>query len=210
VGIEKPPLDVAGLRITLFSKSAILDSSGGILMQRYLASPPWLLGLLLAGCLGVTGCGQSKGRVSGKVYQSNGQPLPGGRVWFFPSEGGNPISALIQEDGHYEARDVPIGLAKVTVETEFLNPNAPSSLFFEKMPQMTGLPPQGLPPKGVAIGPPKEALGMMQQQLGTTQLASERPQGKYVKIDSKYSHPETSGLTYTVQAGDQQWDIHLK
>lgn len=71
--------------------------------------------------------------VTGKVT-FRGQPLPRGTVAFHP-EKGKPIKAKLQEDGTYEAKKVPVGKVRLTVETESLKP-AP-----RKPPAPGGKPP---------------------------------------------------------------------
>jgi hypothetical protein len=171
-------------------------------------SASWLLffGVLIF----LSGCGTSKGRLSGKVYQKNGQPLPGGRLGFYRAEsGGNPVFTSIQEDGSYEVRDVPMGPVRITVENEFLNPKNKQLGLIPSPGDMPGMPKGFAPPQG--IGPPPEALEKLKAELGTTARKSEdAPQGKYVPIDPKYANPATTDLSYEVKPGDQQYDIHLK
>lgn len=60
------------------------------------------------------------GTVSGKVvYQ--GQPLPGGTITFVPAKG-KPVTVAIDADGNYKATAVPVGAARIAVETASLKP----------------------------------------------------------------------------------------
>jgi hypothetical protein len=55
----------------------------------------------------VTGCGASKGTVSG-VVKLDGQPLDNGTILFFPAAGdGQTSHAFIEKDGHYRAEVSP-------------------------------------------------------------------------------------------------------
>ena len=65
------------------------------------------------------------GTVVGKV-SFRGMTLPGGTIAFHPAKG-KPIKAKIAADGSYEAKKVPVGAMRVTVETELLKP-APRKL----------------------------------------------------------------------------------
>src|SRR5262249_20108960 len=79
--------------------------------------------LALGVVLGVAGCavgGSGTGTVTGKVMYK-GAPLKGGNVYFFVDDK-NPGIGEIQEDGTYRAEKVPIGVAKVGVDTESLKP----------------------------------------------------------------------------------------
>jgi hypothetical protein len=58
------------------------------------------------------------GTVAGKIMFS-GKPLPGGTITFHPAKG-KPIKVKIKADGSYEAKKVPVGKMRVTVETESL------------------------------------------------------------------------------------------
>jgi hypothetical protein len=70
-----------------------------------------LLGSMLSGC----GGGREAATVSGTVTYK-GKPLPAGKVSFWgPND--QIASALIAEDGSYEATDVPLGLVKIAVST---------------------------------------------------------------------------------------------
>jgi hypothetical protein len=87
---------------------------------------------LAAGCSDDT-----NGRVLGRV-RFNDRPLTSGTVIFtFPD--GKTRTGEIDENGAYRVRDVPVGLAKVTVKTG------------------SRVPPGLYPPKDVAIPPPPGA-----------------------------------------------------
>jgi hypothetical protein len=56
--------------------------------------------------------------IQGKVSYK-GVPLRGGTVAFHPAKG-KPIKVAISEDGGYALKNVPVGEARVTVETDSL------------------------------------------------------------------------------------------
>jgi hypothetical protein len=93
-----------------------------------------VLGLIAAFAL--VGCGQkgaSTAKVTGKVTLPNGQPLPGGRIDFRAATG-NMVSGQIKADGTYEAREVPPGEYKVSVENSHLKGISPPPPGLEPLP----------------------------------------------------------------------------
>jgi hypothetical protein len=75
------------------------------------------VGVLLLLILANSGCagGPVAAKVSGTVTY-RGEPLPAGKVSFYgPND--QVASALISEDGNYEAANVPLGAVKVAVST---------------------------------------------------------------------------------------------
>jgi hypothetical protein len=65
------------------------------------------------------GCGPRvtpTGEVYGKVTV-NGQAVTAGNVKFFPEAGGEPVGTALSPDGTYRATGVPVGRAKVAIET---------------------------------------------------------------------------------------------
>ncbi|HJZ93138.1 MAG TPA: hypothetical protein VKE40_19835 [Gemmataceae bacterium] len=60
------------------------------------------------------------GVVEGKITY-NGNPLKGGTVSFHIADG-TMVTANIKSDGTFRATDVPVGKAKVTIETESAKP----------------------------------------------------------------------------------------
>jgi hypothetical protein len=65
--------------------------------------------------LALSGCGQRKGKLTGKVSYK-GEAVPVGTVAFYGT-GDAVSSAPIGPDGTYEATGVPLGEVKVTVNT---------------------------------------------------------------------------------------------
>ena len=61
------------------------------------------------------------GTITGKVTYK-GAPLPGGTVKFYPERKGKPVTGIIQADGTFTAKGVPLGRTMVVVETESVKP----------------------------------------------------------------------------------------
>ncbi|HEY7424254.1 MAG TPA: carboxypeptidase-like regulatory domain-containing protein [Gemmataceae bacterium] len=143
--------------------------------------------LVLPAILLSLGCGGPKGAVSGRVTYLD-KPLPGGTVTFFGSENRVAGSSDISLDGIYSMVKVPTGPVTITVTapTAFIrDPNAPK-----------------LPPVPTGKG---------EKQKGWEKRIVElRKTGIRLTIPAKYSMPEQSGLTYTVQPGSQEHNIDLK
>lgn len=140
----------------------------------------WVAILTLVGPLGAAGCtGGGTGTVSGKVYYK-GKELKGGTVTFVPADQASKF-CRIGEDGSYSIPDVPVGEAKIKVETESLKAVA-----------------------GYSYKPPKDAPeGYKPPDL--------KEQGKrYIPIPGKYADKEESGLKYKVTTGKQDYDIKLE
>jgi hypothetical protein len=168
--------------------------------MRLLADGPgWVrfvgpLGLLLVLPV-ATGCGAGRGKVSGRVLY-HGAALPGGSVTFRPADPGqNAVSAVVGEDGHYEAV-LPVGEVTVSIDNRRLQP--PPNL---GVGLTTGLP---LPPEMR-----KDGAGTPPEQPGGAEANPTRPPGHYIKIPDKYYNMETSGLQFTVSGGEQEHDLVL-
>jgi hypothetical protein len=152
----------------------------------------WILLL----CLGLTGCGGIKyGEVTGTVTYK-GKPLPGGTIHFWPQGPGAPAAANLHEDGTYTAT-VPVGDVTVTIETESLagRPPAPIPRMWQKGRHGTGVPP--------------EVMEQIKAQI-EQQTKEQAQHGKYVKIESKFSKPETSGIKTTIHTGTQEVNVELQ
>jgi hypothetical protein len=119
--------------------------------------------------------------VSGKVIYK-GRPLPGGRVTFVTVNGGFAASANIHEDGAYKV-DAPVGDVQISVDNSML-----------------------LRKRGTPTRPP-QSEEMMKRSGGGEK---DPIKGHYVDLPSKYATADTSGLTYTVQPGEQTHDITLQ
>jgi hypothetical protein len=105
--------------------------------------------VLLLCVLFLTGCGGSHGKVSGTVNY-NSKPVAAGTVIFYV-EGSQPVSADIV-DGRYEAFEVPVGDAMISVtvaapaDPEAVKAKKPKG---DKAPQLPKTPPpsEGFPSK---------------------------------------------------------------
>jgi hypothetical protein len=143
----------------------------------------------------MVGCGTGsggQGKVSGRVLL-DGSPLPGGTVYFRPADGrANLVYAVLDETGTFSV-ELPAGEVMVSVDNRNLEPRKPAA-------------PMRLPPKLQAIR--DKAPNAAPAQPAEAPPASSGP-GKYVKIPEKYYSPDSSGLTFTVQRGDQPHDIPL-
>ncbi|HEY8505508.1 MAG TPA: carboxypeptidase-like regulatory domain-containing protein [Gemmataceae bacterium] len=143
--------------------------------------------LLFAGC---TPDHRARGVVKGKVTKGN-KPLPTGTVMFY-GKNGVTATAIIDSDGNYTMPDAPLGECTVTV-TVMQMPQDPSI-----RAKMRGGGPKL--PEG-----PKDP-----NDPGAPDLPSGAKWPKeIVPIDVKYSNPETSGLKFTVEQGEQTYNIEL-
>src|SRR5262245_53423972 len=151
-------------------------------------------GILACGLLLLTsGCGpdyKARAVVKGKVTLGGKKPLTTGTVMFYGKDG-MTASATIDPDGNYEMNDAPLGECKVTVSVTAL-PRDPSV-----MARLKGKGPKA--PEG-----PKNP-----ENPGPELPAAARVPKEVVPIDEKYSSPGTSGLSFTVQKGEQTYNIDL-
>jgi hypothetical protein len=145
--------------------------------------------LVLAGVLFLSaGCSsRSRGVVKGKV-EFFGKKLTAGTVAFQTTDG-RVGSGNIDFNGNYTVTDAPLGPCTITV----------------RVPQ-TGQMPGGMkapkPPPGMpAMKPP----GGEAEDSGAGLIDP----SKIVQIPGKYAKTDTSGLTFTVERGEQTHDITL-
>jgi hypothetical protein len=120
--------------------------------------------------------------VSGRVLYKN-QPLPGGRVTFITTDGFTGATN-IDEKGNYKI-NAPVGPVKIAVDNAML------------------LRGGGVGRRGG--GPPAKMPGLKRPDSEQAHA----PTGRHVNIPDKYADPDASGLTYTVVAGAQTFDIKL-
>jgi hypothetical protein len=155
----------------------------------------WGHWLVLALSATVIGCGIGRpGTVSGHVTL-DGKPLPGGTVSFRPVSGGTNTEVVeLDESGSFTVQ-LPPGEVFVWVDNRHLEPRAPAAN-------------RKLPPKLQAIRD-KNAKGAPQAAPPSMAPAAPMAAGKYVKIPDQYYLPDSSGLKFTVQSGDQTHDIPL-
>jgi hypothetical protein len=152
-----------------------------------------LLGFLVAG----VGCGSSRvqrAAVKGKVT-IGGKALNAGTVSFTTKDNKSVGAAIIDANGNYAMADAPVGEVVITVTVP-------------KGGTMGGMgrdlsKDKTQPPKDVGPMRPPDGSG----DPGTT--APKIDPSKIVKIPEKYSSTETSGLKYTVEKGEHEYDITL-
>ncbi len=97
-------------------------------MRSWRLRSTWIMVGISFGLLGLTiGCGSSlppTGEISGTVT-TDGKPVTAGTVKFFP-EKGDPVVASLGADGTYRATGIPLGKARISIETvEFKNLTPP-------------------------------------------------------------------------------------
>ncbi len=140
--------------------------------------------VLLFGLLAVAvGCGtnyKARGTVKGKVTIS-GKNLTVGTVMFYGKDNLTG-SAPIGSDGTYVINDAPLGDVKITVTVPTVPPGGFSHL------------------KGAPAGPVMPGENNPKPTTIPTTV---------VPIPQKYGNVETSGLTFTVQRGEQTNDLNL-
>jgi hypothetical protein len=140
-----------------------------------------------------TGCGESKGTVSGRVLYKD-KPVPGGFVMFEPTQAGHkPVTTELDAEGHYQVT-VAAGEVRISVDNRELAPLPPPP------------PPPVLPPALPGAIPPGAKLD---QPHGPDKSAAKPHAGRYVEIPPKYYQTDTSELKYTVKSGSQTHDIKL-
>jgi hypothetical protein len=147
--------------------------------------------LLLIGLLAASaGCGvnyKAKAIVKGQVVFFD-KKLTAGTVSFQTADGRSG-AGNIDFNGNYTVTDAPIGQCKVTVA----------------VPRLSGMPP-GM--RGPAK-PPGNMPPMRPPGGADTDEASLIDPGKIVQIPGKYASVDTSGLSFTVEKGEQTYNITL-
>jgi hypothetical protein len=134
-----------------------------------------LAAVLAAGC----GTGRAKANISGKVIY-HGAPVTGGTLTIY-HPGSAPYTVPIRGDGTFISSDLPVGEAKVTVETESLRPARAAGA-----PRL---------PRGMQSPRPADA--------GGTPTA-------YVKIPPRYASPQSTPLVWHLKGGTNNKDFDLE
>ncbi len=172
-------------------------------MQLYSRWMRWSgLALLLGLVLLSAGCGGT-GTISGKVYYKD-QPLPGGTVIFTNADGKGSRTGPIQPDGSYTIEDMPIGTAKIGVETESINPDHSGG------GRMTPPPSGQAPGRG---GPPPMMMpptDKIPAGADPSKIYGRSAAGQYVEIPKDYGDPNSSEQSMVVKRGPQTYEIRLK
>lgn len=175
--------------INFISWNLVPNMSTKTLKFRSAAIVMTLLALLVSGC----GSGSHpRAKVKGRVKFFD-KYLTAGTVAFTTKDGKYTGSANIDADGNYEMTDAPIGEVTITVKVPVI-------------PKMgKGDAPKNLPPKGLPAMTPSGAAASDSTSFTPTNFDA----SKIVQIPGKYGSVDTSGLTYTVEKGQNQKDITL-
>jgi hypothetical protein len=150
-------------------------------------------GLLAFGLLILVGCGpdyKARAVVKGKVTMGN-KPLTSGTVVFYGPQGVTS-TATIDENGNYTMNDAPVGDVTITVTVSVPPAMGPGGLKAE-------IERRKKPAGGDSKDPEGGSPGIAMSKMPTT----------FVRIDEKYSKPETSGLKYKVEKGEHVHNIEL-
>ncbi len=149
---------------------------------------------LLIGVAAAAGCsGSAHGKIAGRVLL-DGAPLPGGTVLFRPLDGrANLVRAELDEMGAFSAV-LPAGAVMVSVDNRAFAPKPP--------------PPPRPVPSGITPEV-REMLHLSRSAPTAPSRAAPDGRGRYVAIPPKYYSPESSGLGFTVESGDQAHDLEL-
>jgi hypothetical protein len=140
------------------------------------------------GLVFMVGCG-ARGDLQGTVkYRPVGKSLVTGTVMVMGADN-QPRYGMIETDGKYLVRDVPIGPAKVTVSS----PN-----------------PAGTGPVRTADGrAPSKMRGMEGENTAAPPPVSEEIKKGWFEIPEKYNSPTSSGLSFDIKKGANTYDIVL-
>lgn len=149
-------------------------------------------GLVILGLVAFSiGCGsrsKAKATVKGKVAFGK-QHLTAGTVQFYGPDN-TFASATIDKNGNYQLNDAPVGPVKIVVSVPSLPPGGLRTM----MPGAKTVKDKG----SVDPEDPGRKISIM----------GDMPD-KVVNIPPKYGNVETSGLTFTVEKGEQTHDITL-
>jgi hypothetical protein len=162
----------------------------------------------------VLGCAPVNPNAPAHVHGSvtyNGQPVTGGTITLY-SEDAGLYTIPIRQDGTFSESDLPKGTMKVTIETESVNTTRPVPQYGAGRREAKAAPKGGSPGQAAA-GPAAAQVGVRQRSGGMgsplpTNVEHVHP-GAYVKIPRKYSDVRASGLTVTLERGNQQKDFNL-
>lgn len=137
------------------------------------------LTLILTAPLGCGGSSETTGTITGKVSHA-GKPLKGGTISFLPAKADAvPLSFLIQDDGSYTATDIPIGDLLISVSPPAGTATATSAATAKA--RMGELDRAGQPV-------PHDLMSAAGGGAGNVPKPGD--------MNSKYSDPFTSGLTF--------------
>jgi hypothetical protein len=140
----------------------------------------------------LSGCGQGKAPVTGKVTLDT-RPVRAGQLTFVGPDGTKHVT-VIGFDGRYTI-EVPPGEYKVAVE-----PPGKS-----QMAKMVGMPKVGPPKAPKELSPMKDPTGQLSGEGVDLAKESQNP----VVIPMRYRAPDSSGLKFTVTGSDDKFDIPM-
>jgi hypothetical protein len=130
----------------------------------------------------LVGCGPSTGTITGKVTYDD-KPLTSGTVMFLADDN-RSFPSSISSDGTYKVENVPLGHVRITVAAGGGGAKIEAPRGFGKIPK----------------GAPTEAF---KAYKGATARSG-------VSIPMRYANPDQSGLSTTVVAGSQEYNIVLQ
>ena len=156
--------------------------------------------------IAIAGCGQSKATVSGKI-SLKGKALNGGFITFHGDSGRQSFSSQIDEAGSYKIDSALSGTYRISITTVQSTTMGPDMMAM-KMKMGGGkspLPGGGGALKGVKNEPPKGAVLPQGYEMSTPSDGTK----KITIVPEQYSDCEKSGLTATLNAGDNVHNIEL-
>jgi hypothetical protein len=156
---------------------------------------------LLEGCGRQGQAPEPVGELHGKVT-IKGQPVTGGKLIFLAKDGKESVLQILP-DGTYKG-NLPLGEMQVGIDTEIVKQG------LEMQQGKFGTPPAGfMKPSEEFIAKAKEKGGVGVTPTKEDFAGSPQSGMKYVPVPEKYRNPKGSGLTVTVQAGEQKKDFPL-
>lgn len=144
---------------------------------------------LLVLSAGVGGCGNSDHPDVAPVYglvTYQGDPVKGATVTFRPKEGGKPATAVTDEQGRYRLSTFG------DQDGAIIGEHSATVLLFESQ-EADSAP-----------------MSMEEAAEATKQGKPAAAKAAKSKLPARYSRPDSSGLTYSVVSGDNEFDIELK
>jgi hypothetical protein len=132
------------------------------------------------------GCSKSKGTITGTVKLKDGTPVSAGTITFWSADN-HPSQGTLKSDGSFSVGDVPVGDAKVTVETP---PPRMGPVTMSKPPEGMNMPADMKPSGGDAPG-------------GDNKV-------KVVPVPAKYKNANDTPLSYSVVKGSQEKSFVLE
>lgn len=137
------------------------------------------LAALAAATLALAGCGAGDTGVVSGKVTVNGKPLKKGLITFASEVGKRDAYNAAIRDGVYKTDPIPCGLAKVTVYPAQVDPSEVTEEVKE---------------------------GGDRVPVTSKRKGRERPSSE---VPAKYGNTDTSGLTYTVKKGENEYSVDL-